>query len=547
VKTIATVVTAGALALVAGSLVMLEASDQAAADFRGGGVHVVGGGRTMSGSVARPATPTVSASPISTTKQFNFGRGTSTKTSGYVSSTKSQVVATTTTSELTNGARKPRIGMGISNTPPGRGSNGVVDVGGALKPGLGKPNTDQRLGAGAAGLGTRGDTPDNPGLKRGSPPYQPRLPAQPPGKRDIDQKLGAGAAGLVGPGGIRQGPGNTPTTPKPFLATPDTLNVPAGGPSAGFKQKFEPNEKAIAKEITGSAPTPSAGFKQKFEPNEKAIAKEITGSAPPPQLGPNSPHFGVTCTAKGCTPNPGPNSGTGSAGQGGMPKLPTTVAGPPTPVAGTGVGQPPPGNVNITVINNRYVNVFGGPRRIWWAGSWASLAAPAVIPGVWDGGIQYEPRGYVALAKPVCSGVTPEGYRLTWRDVPTDTGVVIPQCVAYYPRGRAAPAVAVGAVPGQAVRVATPVASAMAQGCRVEIYSQVAFTGTSSDVAADQPRLSEYGWDKQISSLNVKSGTWDFYSEPDYGGPTMRLPPGQYANLEGWDKQISSFMCTQPQ
>ena len=34
-------------------------------------------------------------------------------------------------------------------------------------------------------------------------------------------------------------------------------------------------------------------------------------------------------------------------------------------------------------------------------------------------------------------------------------------------------------------------------------------------------------------------------SEPDYGGPTMRLPPGQYANLEGWDKQISSFMCTQ--
>jgi len=300
------------------------------------------------------------------------------------------------------------------------------------------------------------------------------------------------------------------------------------------------------------------------------------------------------------------------------------------------------------------VNVFGGPRRIWWAGAWVSLAAPAVIPGVWDGGIQYEPRGYVALAKPVCSGVTPEGYRLTWRDVPTDTGVVIPQCVAYYPRGRAAPAVAVGAVPGQTVCAAAqfgetghgwlgvriqqvtdeladslnispprgalvavvddrgpakpagiepgdvivkfdgkdikemrdlprlvadtpvgkqtpvviirrgeeetktvtlgrledgeklaaadpkcegtpePVGSAMAQGCLVEIYSQVAFTGTSSDVAADQPRLSEYGWDKQISSLNVKSGTWDFYSEPDYGGPVVRLPPGQYANLEGW-------------
>jgi hypothetical protein len=156
-----------------------------------------------------------------------------------------------------------------------------------------------------------------------------------------------------------------------------------------------------------------------------------------------------------------------------------------------------------------------------------------VIPAVWVGSIQYEPWGYVALAKPVCSGVTPEGYRLTWQNVPTDTGVLIPQCVAYYPRGKAAPVVAV--------------TSAMAQGCLVEINSQVEFTGTSSDVASDQPRLSEDGWDKQISSLNVKSGTWDFYSEPDYGGSMMRLPPGQYANLEGWDKQISSFMCTQSQ
>ena len=43
----------------------------------------------------------------------------------------------------------------------------------------------------------------------------------------------------------------------------------------------------------------------------------------------------------------------------------------------------------------------------------------------------------------------------------------------------------------------------------------------------------------------MKSGTWDFYSEPDYGGQMVRLSPGQYANLEGWDKEISSFMCTQ--
>jgi hypothetical protein len=263
------------------------------------------------------------------------------------------------------------------------------------------------------------------------------------------------------------------------------------------------------------------------------------------------------------------NGGTGKLGPGGIKQGPGSklVGGPaglgkpgpgslkvgpgglkPGPVGGL---KPPPGGFkpapgNIGVINGRYVNIFRGPRQIWWAGTWVSLAALAVIPAVWIAGIEYDPYGYVALAEPVCSGVTPEGYRLTWRDVPTDTGVLIPQCVAYYPRGRAAPAVAVGAVPGQAVGAAQPVAAAMAQGCLVEIYSQVAFTGMSSDVAADQPRLSEYGWDKQISSLDVKSGTWDFYSEADYGGQMVRLPPGQYQNLEGWDKQISSFMCTQP-
>jgi Beta/Gamma crystallin len=238
-------------------------------------------------------------------------------------------------------------------------------------------------------------------------------------------------------------------------------------------------------------------------------------------------------------------AGLGKVGPGGLKPGPGGLK--PGPVGGLkappGGFKPAPGNIGV--INNRYVNIFRGPRQIWWAGAWVSLAALAVIPAVWIAGLEYEPWGYVALAEPVCSGVTPEGYRLTWRDVPTDTGVLIPQCVAYYPRGRAAPAVAVGAVPGQAVGAAQPVAAAMAQGCLVDIYSQAAFTGMSSDVAADQPRLSDYGWDKQISSLDVKSGTWDFYSEADYGGQMVRLPPGQYGNLEGWDKQISSFMCTQ--
>jgi len=240
----------------------------------------------------------------------------------------------------------------------------------------------------------------------------------------------------------------------------------------------------------------------------------------------------------GITQGPGNRLAGGPAGLARPPSPRLMPSGPPP-----GGFKPAPGS--MTVINDRYVSIFRGPRQIWWAGAWVSLAALAVIPAVYIGGIDYEPYGYVALAEPVCSGVTPEGYRLTWRDVPTDTGATIPQCVAYYPRGRAAPAVATGAAPGQTVGAAQPVMSAMAQACLVEIYSEVAFAGMSSDVAADQPRLSGYGWDKQISSLDLKSGTWDFYSEPDYGGQMVRLPPGQYENLEGWDKLISSFMCTQ--
>jgi hypothetical protein len=43
----------------------------------------------------------------------------------------------------------------------------------------------------------------------------------------------------------------------------------------------------------------------------------------------------------------------------------------------------------------------------------------------------------------------------------------------------------------------------------------------------------------------VTTGTWDLYSEPNYGGQMVRLAPGQYDELQAWDKQISSFMCAQ--
>ena len=74
----------------------------------------------------------------------------------------------------------------------------------------------------------------------------------------------------------------------------------------------------------------------------------------------------------------------------------------------------------------------------------------------------------------------------------------------------------------------------------VKVFEQN-LQGMTVETRDNQPRLDQSGWQNQISSIMVKSGTWDFYSEQDYGGQMVRLPPGQYANLEGWDKQISSF------
>jgi hypothetical protein len=439
-KRLATVLAAGAFALFAGSLVMVDTADAFRGGFGGGGGHFGGGGgmrsmsgggggmrsfsggggRSFSGAASRGMTSrSVSARHVNVSRRVSTG---TTRTTRYVSSTRTtrvskngryanavtksgrhvNVANNTNTSKLSN-VRKPKIGTAV-----GAASLGVAHVN------IGNTKSNTHVNVGNTGAGAAGLKP-GPGNKPG------------------------GLAGLGNPGGLKPGPGGGGLKPGPAGGKP--------GPLGGLK-------------------APPGGFK------------------------------------------------------------------------------PAPGN--ITIINNRYVNVFRGPRQIWWAGAWVSLAALAVIPAVWVGGLEYDPWGYLALAEPSCSGVTPEGYRLRWQDVPTDTGAVVPQCVAYYPRGKAVPAVATGAVPGQAVSAAQPVAAAMAQGCLVEIYSQVAFTGMSSDVAADQPRLSEYGWDKQISSLDVKSGTWDFYSEADYGGQMVRLPPGKYENLEGWDKEISSLMCTQP-
>jgi hypothetical protein len=226
-------------------------------------------------------------------------------------------------------------------------------------------------------------------------------------------------------------------------------------------------------------------------------------------------------TRTGGTRTGGTRTGTAGTRVGG-----TRVGGTGTRVGGARVG-------NVTAIRGRRVNVFAG-RRIWWNGGWRNLIGISLLTGWAIGGDFYYPEGYVAYSQPLCTGYTDDGCALRWQDVATDDGGTIPQCVQACPKVRKPVAVA-----------APPAAAAPRTGCEVVVYQDKDLKGQSFKTTEDQPLLNDQ-WNKQISSIQVISGTWDFSTDPQFGGDAMRLAPGSYRDLgANWDDQISSFMCTQ--
>ena len=83
------------------------------------------------------------------------------------------------------------------------------------------------------------------------------------------------------------------------------------------------------------------------------------------------------------------------------------------------------------------------------------------------------------------------------------------------------------------------------EGCEVKGYSEANLQGQSFTTGDSYPTMDE--WKQQIGSLEVVSGTWDFYSDDNYGGELIRLTPGQYRTLgDNWTNAISSFMAASP-
>jgi hypothetical protein len=241
---------------------------------------------------------------------------------------------------------------------------------------------------------------------------------------------------------------------------------------------------------------------------------------------------GDTATAGGGTT---PAGGGGKTGQGGI-----------GPVAGVMGGV----SGNFTPINNQSVTIFRGPRPVWIGGVERTFVAASVLPGLYLGSDYYAPQGYIAVAQPACYGRTAEGCLLRWQQVPLESGGADVQCVQLCRSGGVAQGP--GAQPTAAVAQAfasEPMAPAPAEaqtagGCEVAIYADANFAGQATATVENQPRLGDVGWKGEIASVRVKGGTWDFFSDDDYGGQTMRLPPGEYAQFGSpWTKQISSFMC----
>jgi hypothetical protein len=228
----------------------------------------------------------------------------------------------------------------------------------------------------------------------------------------------------------------------------------------------------------------------------------------------------------------------------------TNVVGPANLKVSPGNLKLGPGKINpvalkpvtfpiVKLSNNKFAPVWKGPKQIWWGGKWKSFLPYSAIAVVVIGGSYFYPDAYVGFARPYCAGLTPDGCQLNWQMVNFEDGGGDWQCVQFCPRPNALP-------PPQAVALVAP--PPVPQGtCEVTIYPDPSFAGAAVTTGDEQPALSQSGWQNQIASIEVKSGTWDFFTDENFTGQTMRLPPGPYQDLgPDWSKKIGSFMCVQP-
>ena len=203
---------------------------------------------------------------------------------------------------------------------------------------------------------------------------------------------------------------------------------------------------------------------------------------------------------------------------------------------GPGGGLKPASFIKLA---NKPWPIHKGPHKIWWKTGWKTFVPFTAISAVLIGGAYYYPDAYVSVARPYCTGLTPDGCQLNWQEVPFEGGGSEWQCLEYCPRPNLPP-------PPRAVAMVVAPPAPAGGRCELEIFADPKFTGLNAQSDVDQPRLTDNGWKNEISSIQVKAGTWDFFSDDEFAGDNMRLPPGPYPELgPQWTRHIGSFMCVQ--
>jgi hypothetical protein len=191
-------------------------------------------------------------------------------------------------------------------------------------------------------------------------------------------------------------------------------------------------------------------------------------------------------------------------------------------------------------LNDRFWPLLKDSKFMWIRGQRRPFVPVGLLGVVLIGGSYWYPDGYVSMEGPACTGFTPDGCQLQWRMVDFEDGGGEPQCVQYCPQA--------GPPPQQVATLPPPPPPLSENGaCQATIYSEPNFDGNSAPTGDSQPSLSPAGWRNEISSIVVGAGTWEFFSDENFSGESMRLSPGTYPTLSAeWTKRIGSFMCVQP-
>jgi hypothetical protein len=191
-------------------------------------------------------------------------------------------------------------------------------------------------------------------------------------------------------------------------------------------------------------------------------------------------------------------------------------------------------------LNDRFWPLLKDSKFMWIRGQRRPFVPVGLLGVVLIGGSYWYPDGYVSMEGPACTGFTSDGCQLQWRMVDFEDGGGEPQCVQYCPQA--------GPPPEQVATLPPPPPPLSENGaCQTTIYSEANFGGNSAPTGDSQPSLSPAGWRNEISSIVVGAGTWEFFSDENFSGESMRLSPGTYPTLSAeWTKRIGSFMCVQP-